>query len=172
MHIRQQLETCSPVAITVPSGEVFLVEYSRHDIVTQSGVSVVASTTPRATISKPWHVHCDHLVMLDNNVTDAADADPITEYVKRIEAVMDRLVPRTAPQGAEGGGRVAIEADVGGPDRWDKNGRRWITIHFTPSALEALPLDEMQETLTALEAPDIAPRTRFQVMFNVWGYKG
>jgi hypothetical protein len=171
MHIRQQLGTSSPVAVSVPSGEVFLVEYSRHGN-TNSGVSVFTPTTPRATISKPWHVHCDHIVMLDNNVTDPADADPIAEYVKRIESVMDALVPRTAPPGTVGGGRVAIEADVGGPDRWDRLGRRWITIHFTPSALEVLPLDDMQDKLTALDAPDIEPRTRFQVMFNVWGYRG
>lgn len=178
-HIREQLKNLRPVSVPLASGEIFQVEYGGRRSPSPQDPEPVQHTpeTPTPTPTpppppppKPWHVHCDHVNLLDNNVTDPADSEPIARYIKSIENVLDALISRTAPPGVEGGGRLAVEADVGGPDRWDRLGRRWITIHFTPPALEALPLGVLQERLMELETPDIEPRTRFQVLFNVWGY--
>ena len=197
IYIRERIKDLRPVSVSLPSDEVFRVEYGRgrsssaglpdpepipQRIPKSPNPSPPLPSSPSppppppktATApqpSKPWHVHCDHVNLLDNNVTNLADSEPIARYIKTMEHVLDALIPRTAPPGVEGGGRLAVEADIGGPDRWDKLSRRWITLHFTPPPLEALPLGLIQDRLVELETPDIEPRTRFQVMFNIWGYK-
>ena len=169
LHIREQLRELKPVFVDFLSGERFAVEYGRLDSM-YPGMQRYAPQNLRPPSSKPWHVHCDHIVLLDNNASTPEEASAIADHVKAIEKVVDATVPRIAPPDIEGGGRLVVEADVGGPDRADKLSRTWISIHFSPPELEKLPLREIHDELTALEGPDIEPRTRFQLMFNVWGY--
>ncbi|KAL1958179.1 hypothetical protein VTO42DRAFT_5034 [Malbranchea cinnamomea] len=171
LYIRQQLKELKPVSIELPSGERFFVDYGRLDNL-YPGLQRYTPTKPRLSSSKPWHVHCDHLILLDNNVSDPEDAIALSNYIKAIEETLDAIIPRTAPPGIETGGRLAIEADVGGPDRFDKLSRRWITIRYNPPALDVLPLPQIHDALMELEGPNIEPRTRFQLIFNVWGYIG
>jgi len=127
---------------------------------------------PPPEAEKPAHVHCDHIVLLDNNITLKSDIEKLTNYIKEIEVVMDTAVPKTVAQSAEGGGQLNIEADIGGPDRWDVLGRQWFKIRFSPPALKTLPMAEIYGKLAALKTPNIEPRSRFQLVFNVWGFKG
>lgn len=171
LHVRTQLRELKPVYVDFASGERFLVDYGRLNN-PYPGLQRYAPINARSPSSNPWHIHCDHIVLLDNNASNPEDAIALANYVKAIEETVDAIVPKTTPPGIERGGRLAIEADVGGPDRFDKLSRRWITMRFNPPELEALPMARIQHKLTALEGPDIESRTRFQLMFNVWGYAG
>ncbi|EEH45441.1 uncharacterized protein PADG_01591 [Paracoccidioides brasiliensis Pb18] len=121
---------------------------------------------------KPSHVHCDHVVLLDTNVAKQADVDELSRYIKSIEAVLDTTVPKTAPPHLVGGGKLLIEADVGGPDRDDPLSREWFKMKFSPPSLEALPMAEIYDGVALLAKPSIEPRTRFSMAFNVWGFTG
>ncbi|KAL2361937.1 hypothetical protein RJZ56_005153 [Blastomyces dermatitidis] len=121
---------------------------------------------------KPYHVHCDHIVLLDNNVTAAGDLDKLTNYIKSIEKVLDATVPKTIPPSAIGGGKLLIEADVGGPDRDDLLSREWVKVSFSPPPLEALPMPQIYYGVSRVPKPDIVPRTKFSLAFNVWGFRG
>jgi hypothetical protein len=135
----------------------------------QPGYTKYKPENPLLEAGKPAHVHCDHIVLLDNNITQKSDIGKLTEYIKEIEAVMDAAVPKSVVQRAEDGGQLNIEADIGGPDRWDVLGCQWFKIRFSPPALEISPMAEIYDKLAALKTPNIEPRSRFQLVFNDWG---
>ncbi|OCK79062.1 hypothetical protein K432DRAFT_78623 [Lepidopterella palustris CBS 459.81] len=125
---------------------------------------------PRLESEKPSHVCCEQVVLLDRNIEHQGDVRKVSDYIKEIEMVMESTVPKTAARGAEGGGQVRIEADIGGPDRWDILGRQWLTLAISTPVLEALPLAEILNELGAVRKPDIEPRSRFALIFNIWGF--
>ncbi|PGH11617.1 hypothetical protein AJ79_04757 [Helicocarpus griseus UAMH5409] len=137
-----------------------------------SGFTKYTPKNPTPEHQKPTHVHCNHIALLDNNITNAADVGKLTNFIKLIENVVDIAVPKTAPPGVVGGGKLVIEADVGGPDRDDLLGREWFKMSFSPPSLSALPMDQIYTEVSRVPKPDIEPRRRFALAFNVWGFQG
>ncbi|KAK2783232.1 hypothetical protein FQN51_004446 [Onygenales sp. PD_10] len=121
---------------------------------------------------KPSHVNCDHIALLDNNMKAEADVLKVTDYIKLAENAVDATVPKTVPPGVEGGGKLVIEFDVGGPDRFDLLSRQWFKMSFSPPSLNALPMGEIYKAVSDLPKPNIEVRTKFVLAFNVWGFKG
>ncbi|EER45385.1 hypothetical protein I7I53_07829 [Histoplasma capsulatum var. duboisii H88] len=190
--LRQHIEQSTSTNIALPSGLHFILEFG-HSTPTRSNgpfpgppVAMPPSVTfppeagfvqynpqnPVPESEKPAHVHCDHIVLLDNNITTAVDMDLVTNYIKSIEKVLDETVPKTIPLSASGGGKLLIEADVGGPDRDDVISREWVKMSFSPPYLNALPMDQIYDGVSRVPKPDIVTRTKFSLAFNVWGFRG
>ncbi|OAX83928.1 hypothetical protein ACJ72_01694 [Emergomyces africanus] len=184
--IRQHIEQSTSTSITLPSGLQFTLEFQKPESAQSTGPSPgrPAASPPRAGFveytpqnpvpetQKPGHVHCDHIVLLDNNVTAAADLNKLTSYIKSIENVLDAAIPKNVPSSVIGGGKLLIEADVGGPDRDDLLGRQWFKVSFSPPSLDALPMAQIYDEISLVPKPDIVPRTKFSLAFNVWGFRG
>ncbi|EQL32153.1 hypothetical protein BDFG_05634 [Blastomyces dermatitidis ATCC 26199] len=190
--LRQYIDQSTSTGIALPSGLHFILEFEQSPSAQRAAPSPgPLATMPPPTTSrpgtrfveytpenpvpesqKPYHVHCDHIVLLDNNVTAAGDLDKLTNYIKSIEKVLDATVPKTIPPSAIGGGKLLIEADVGGPDRDDLLSREWVKVSFSPPPLEALPMPQIYYGVSRVPKPDIVPRTKFSLAFNVWGFRG
>ncbi|KKZ63452.1 hypothetical protein EMCG_02263 [[Emmonsia] crescens] len=184
---RQHIEQSTSTSIALPSGLHFVLEFETSRptqntdpfpgspaTMPSPGAGFVEYTpqNPIPESQKPRHVHCDHIVLLDNNVTTAADMDKLTYYIKSIELVLDAAVPKTVPPNVVGGGKLLIEDDVGGPDRDDLLGREWFKVSFSPPSLDALPMAQIYDGLSRVPKPDIVPRTKFSLAFNIWGFNG
>lgn len=190
--LRQHIELSTSTNIALPSGLHFILEFGHSTPARNNGpfpgppVAMPPSATfppeagfaqynpqnPVPESEKPTHVHCDHIVLLDNNITTAVDMDLVTNYIKSIEKVLDETVPKTIPLSASGGGKLLIEADVGGPDRDDVISREWVKMSFSPPYLNALPMDQIYDGVSRVPKPDIVTRTKFSLAFNVWGFRG
>ncbi|PGH34296.1 hypothetical protein GX50_02879 [[Emmonsia] crescens] len=180
---RQHIEQSTSTSIALPSGLHFILEFETSRPTQNTGPFLgspppgagFVEYTPQNPIpesQKPRHVHCNHIVLLDNNVTTAADMDKLTNYIKSIELVLDAAVPKTVPPNVVGGGKLLIEADVGGPDRDDLLGREWFKVSFSPPSLDALPMAQIYDGVSRVPKPDIVPRTKFSLAFNIWGFNG
>ncbi|EAS32261.1 uncharacterized protein CIMG_03285 [Coccidioides immitis RS] len=184
---RNSIETSAEFSITLGTGGRFSIEFERVEkksSTTNTRPPASASVfqpppgftlyTPQdpTSASRPNHIDCDHIVLLDENVTSTDDIQQLAKYIKTITDTLDEIVPKTVPLSAQGGGQLMIEADIGGPGRRDPLSREWLSCKFAPQTLSALPLDVMYRQLSRIERPDIQPRTKFQIVFNVWGFEG
>ncbi|KAK2808070.1 hypothetical protein FQN50_004988 [Emmonsiellopsis sp. PD_5] len=189
---RKAIEQSSDYGITFANGMGFRMEFQnpmpRQNLAaapTSSPFPSAAKSGPPSSVTRPGfvdytppepekssHVHCDHIALLDNNMKTEADVLKVTDYIKLAENAVDATVPKTVPPGVEGGGKLVIEFDVGGPDRFDLLSRQWFKMSFSPPSLSALPMGEIYKAVSALPKPNIEVRTKFVLAFNVWGFKG
>lgn len=167
MMLRNNIKESETGRVQLSSGETFEITHGRPS----KKDHAVGTNIDQDIHATPPHVVCNHIALLGEIITQEPDITKVNAFISAIKSVVEETVPRTTPPGAEEGGKLIVEVELGESKTTNTSKKRLLLNYFPPSLL-ALPLREMYDGLKAVQRPDVKLQSRIRVAFNIWGYTG